>query len=176
MDVWVPARFYGQDHKRYFLLVVDDYTRYTTVFPLQSKADVRGVLILWIRTVCCQLSAWFEKDLQNGIAELRSGLIMIMEVACTSMIHAAAPHFLWPFAVRYSAHQLNLWPRVSVPETSPTMRWTGEVGDASSFRIMDSLALVSDPNAGKLSPRTLRSIFLGIPTDAPPWQFYHPAT
>ncbi|CAI7926293.1 unnamed protein product [Closterium sp. NIES-53] len=56
-----------------------------------------------------------------------------MEVARTSMIHAAAPHFLWPFAVRYAAHQLNLWPRVSLPETSPTLRWTGEVGDASVF-------------------------------------------
>ncbi|CAI7797241.1 unnamed protein product [Closterium sp. NIES-54] len=34
---------------------------------------------------------------QNGIAERRIGLVM--EVARTSMIHAAAPHFLWPFAV-----------------------------------------------------------------------------
>ncbi|CAI7907207.1 unnamed protein product [Closterium sp. NIES-53] len=58
-----------------------------------------------------------------------------MEVARTSMIHAAAPHFLWPFAVRYAAHQLNLWPRVSLPETSPTVRWTGKVGDASVFRL-----------------------------------------
>ncbi|CAI7866921.1 unnamed protein product, partial [Closterium sp. NIES-54] len=23
---------------------------------------------------------------------------------------------------------LNLWPRVSLPETSPTLRWTGKVG------------------------------------------------
>ncbi|CAI7846493.1 unnamed protein product [Closterium sp. NIES-54] len=51
----------------------------------------------------------------------------------TSMIHAAAPHFLWPFAVRYAAHHLNLWPRVSLPETSPIPRWTGEVGDAACF-------------------------------------------
>ncbi|CAI7756711.1 unnamed protein product [Closterium sp. NIES-54] len=57
-----------------------------------------------------------------------------MEVARTSMIHAAAPHFLWPFAVRYVAHQLNLWPRFSLPETSPTLRWTWKVGDASVFR------------------------------------------
>ncbi|CAI7888333.1 unnamed protein product [Closterium sp. NIES-54] len=69
---------------------------------------------------------------QNGIAERRIGLVM--EVARTSMIHAAAPHFLWSFAVRYSAHQLNLWPRVSLPETSPTLSWTGKVGDASVFR------------------------------------------
>ncbi|CAI7790045.1 unnamed protein product, partial [Closterium sp. NIES-53] len=69
---------------------------------------------------------------QNGIAERRIGLVM--KVARTSMIHAAAPHFLWPFAVRYAAHQLNLLPRVPLPETSPTLLWTGEVGDASVFR------------------------------------------
>ncbi|CAI7831678.1 unnamed protein product, partial [Closterium sp. NIES-54] len=51
MDVWGPTRVSGQGCERYFLLVVEDYTRPS------------------------------------------------MEVARTSMIHAAAPHFLWPFAV-----------------------------------------------------------------------------
>ncbi|CAI7902035.1 unnamed protein product [Closterium sp. NIES-54] len=73
-----------------------------------------------------------ESPQQNGIAERLIGLVM--EVARTSMIHAAAPHFLWPFVVRYAAHQLNLWPHVSLPETSPTLRWTRKVGDASVFR------------------------------------------
>ncbi|CAI7913477.1 unnamed protein product [Closterium sp. NIES-54] len=170
MDVWGPARISGQGRERYFLLVVDDYTRYTTVFPLRSKGEVSTVLIPWIRTVRLQLRERFGQDLpvlrlhsdrggefssdllrdfsrgegitqsftlpdspqKNGIAERRIGLVM--EVARTSMIHAAAPHFLWPFAVRYAAHQLNLWPRVSFPETSPTLRWTGKVGDASVFR------------------------------------------
>ncbi|CAI7922671.1 unnamed protein product [Closterium sp. NIES-53] len=170
MDVWGPARVNGQDRERYFLLVVDDYTRYTTVFPLRSKGEVVDVLIPWIRAVCLQLRERFRADLpilrlhsdrggefssnllwdfcrgegilqsftlpdspqQNGIAERRIGLVM--EVARTSMIHEAAPHFLWPFAVRYAAHQLNLWPYVSLPETSPTQHWTGEVGDASVFR------------------------------------------
>ncbi|CAI7928137.1 unnamed protein product [Closterium sp. NIES-54] len=57
MDVWSPARVTGQGGERYFLLVVDDYTRCTTVFPLQSKAGVRGVLIRWIRDVRLQLRA-----------------------------------------------------------------------------------------------------------------------
>ncbi|CAI7892653.1 unnamed protein product [Closterium sp. NIES-54] len=70
---------------------------------------------------------------QNGIAECRIG--SVMDIARTSMIHAAAPHFRWPFAVRYAVQVLNLWTRVSVPETSPTLRWTGEVGDASAFRL-----------------------------------------
>ncbi|CAI7816641.1 unnamed protein product [Closterium sp. NIES-54] len=45
MDVWGPARVRGQGHERYFLLVVDDYSRYTTVFPLRSKGEVPEVLI-----------------------------------------------------------------------------------------------------------------------------------
>ncbi|CAI7921705.1 unnamed protein product, partial [Closterium sp. NIES-53] len=68
---------------------------------------------------------------QNGVAECCIGFVM--EVARTSMIHAAAPNFLWPFVVRYAVHQLNLWPRVSLPESSPTLCWMGKVGDGSVF-------------------------------------------
>ncbi|CAI7858742.1 unnamed protein product [Closterium sp. NIES-54] len=188
MDVWGPARVRGQGHERYFLLVVDDYSRYTTVFPLHSKGDVTEVLIDWIRAARLHLRESFGSDFpvlrlhsnrggefssarlgafcraqgirqtftlpaspqQNGIAERR--IRMVMDVARTSMIHAAAPHFLWPFAVQYAAHQLNLQPRVSLPETSPTLLWMGNVGDASAF------------------------LFLGFPPDTPGWQFYHPTS
>ncbi|CAI7741647.1 unnamed protein product [Closterium sp. NIES-54] len=212
MDVWGPARVSGQGRELYFLLVVDDYTRYTTVFLLRSKGEVFAVLIPWIRTVRLQLRERFGQDLavlrlhsdrggefssdllrefcggegitqsftlpdspqQNGIAERRIGLVM--EVARTSMIHAAAPHFLWPFAVRYAVHHLNLWPRVSLPETSPTLRWTGKVGDASVFRVWGSRAFVRYTSADKLSARAIPCVFLGFVLDAPGWQFYHPTS
>ncbi|CAI7783790.1 unnamed protein product [Closterium sp. NIES-53] len=92
------------------------------------------------------------------------------------MIHATTPHFLWPFAVWYAAHQLNLWPRVSLPETSPTLRWTGKVGDASVFRVWGSRAFVCDISANKLSARAISCVFLGFSPDAPGWQFYHPSS
>ncbi|CAI7765861.1 unnamed protein product [Closterium sp. NIES-54] len=189
MDVWGPARVRGQGHERYFLLVVDDYSRYTTVFPLRSKGDVTEVLIDWIRAAHLQLRESFGSDFpvlrlhsdrggefssallgafcrargirqtftlpaspqQNGIAERRIG--MVMDVARTSMIHAAAPHFLWPFAVQYAAHQLNLQPRVS-----------------------GSRAFVRDLSADKLSPRAVPCVFLGFPPDVHGWQFYHPTS
>ncbi|CAI7781156.1 unnamed protein product, partial [Closterium sp. NIES-53] len=106
MDMWGPVCVRGQGHERSFLLVIDDYSRYTTVFPLHSKGE----------TEVCRIG-------------------MVMDVARTSMIHAAAPHFLWPFVVPYAAHQINLQPRVSLLETTPTLRWTGKVGDASVFRV-----------------------------------------
>ncbi|CAI7786646.1 unnamed protein product, partial [Closterium sp. NIES-53] len=212
MDMWGPARVSGQSRERHFLLVVDDYTRYTTVFPVRSKGQVVDVLIPWILTVRLQLRERFGQDLpvlhlysdrggefssnllrefcpgegilqsftfpdspqQNWIADRRIGLVM--EVARTSMIHAAAPHFLWSFAVRYAAHQLNLWPRVSLPETSPTLRWTGEVGDASVFRVWGSRAFVRDTSADKLSSRAILCVFLSFVPDTPCWQFYHPTS
>ncbi|CAI7921706.1 unnamed protein product [Closterium sp. NIES-54] len=116
MDMWDPARVRGQGHERYFLLVVDDYSRYTTVFPLRSKGE--GIRQTFTLPASPQ---------QNGVAERHIG--MVMDVARTSMIHAAAPHFLWLFAVQYAAHQINLQPRVSLLETTPTLRWTGKVGD-----------------------------------------------
>ncbi|CAI7762932.1 unnamed protein product [Closterium sp. NIES-53] len=63
MDVWGPARVRGQGRERYFLLVVDDYSRYTTVFPLRSKGEVRDVLIPWIRAARLQLCERFETNL-----------------------------------------------------------------------------------------------------------------
>ncbi|CAI7933281.1 unnamed protein product, partial [Closterium sp. NIES-54] len=212
MDVWGPARVRGQGHEHYFLLVIDDYSRYTTVFPLRSKGEVTEVLIDWIRAARLRLRESFGSDFpvlrlhsdrggefssallgafcraqgirqtftlpaspqQNGIAERRIG--MVMDVARTSMIHAAAPHFLWPFAVQYAAHQLNLQPRVSLPETSPTLMWTGKVGDASAFRVWGSRAFVRDLSADKLSPRAVPCVFLGFPPDAPSWRFYHPTS
>ncbi|CAI7901953.1 unnamed protein product, partial [Closterium sp. NIES-53] len=182
MDVWDPARVSGQGRERYFLLVFNDYTRYTTVFPLRSKGQVVDVLIPWICAVqvvsspptSCILQSFTLPDSpqQNGIAERRIGVVM--EIARTSTIHAVAPHFLWPFAVRYAAHQLNLWPRVSFPETLPTLRWTRKVGDASVFRVWGSRAFVRDTSADKLSARAIPCIFLGFPPDAPGWRFYHP--
>ncbi|CAI7876316.1 unnamed protein product [Closterium sp. NIES-53] len=62
LDVWGPARIRGQGHERYFLLVVDDYTHYTTVFPLQRKGDVLAVLIPWIHAARLQLREQFQSD------------------------------------------------------------------------------------------------------------------
>ncbi|CAI7885189.1 unnamed protein product, partial [Closterium sp. NIES-53] len=104
MDVQGQAPVSGTDQEHYFLLVVDAYTCYTTVFLLRCKADVSGVLIPCIRATRRQLRERFSQD--------------------------------YPGA----------------------------------------LFLVSDAKANKLSSRTLRCVFLGFPTDAPPRQLYHPCS
>ncbi|CAI7879016.1 unnamed protein product, partial [Closterium sp. NIES-53] len=155
MDAWGPARVRGQGHERYFLLVVDDYSRYTTVFPLRRK-DRGGEFSSELLRGFCRAEGIHQtftlpaSPQQNGIAERRIGM--------------------------YAAHQINLQPRVSLPETTPTLRWTGKVGDASVFRVWGSRACVRDASADKLCSRAVPCVFLGFPLDAPGWQFYHPTS
>ncbi|CAI7820918.1 unnamed protein product [Closterium sp. NIES-53] len=132
MDVWGPAPVGGTDQECYFLLVVDDYTCYTNVFPSQRKVDVSGVLIPWICATRRQLRERFRRD---------------FPVLC---LHS-------DMGGEFSFDLL-----------------TGKVGDASVFWVWGALSLVRDAKASKLSSCTLRRVFLGFPTDAPPWQFYHP--
>ncbi|CAI7888964.1 unnamed protein product [Closterium sp. NIES-53] len=62
---------------------------------------------------------------------------------------------------------LVMEPRVSLPETSRTLRWTGEVGDALVFRVWGSRAFVRDTSVDKLSPRAIPYLFLGFVPDGP---------
>ncbi|CAI7824040.1 unnamed protein product, partial [Closterium sp. NIES-53] len=148
MDVWGPARVRGQGHERYFLLVVDDYSQVGS-FPL----------LVWEPSVVHRASAR-----PSRFRPLHSKM---------GLLSAA---LAWSWTSLYAAHQLNLQPWVSLPETSPTLRWTGKVSGASAFRVWGSRAFVCDLSTDKLSPRAVPSVFLGFPPDAPGWQFYHPTS
>ncbi|CAI7930167.1 unnamed protein product [Closterium sp. NIES-54] len=186
LDICGPASRPGPERESFFLVVVDDYSRYTTVFPLAKKSDVTSTLFQWLlttadtrgRRVSCLHSghggefhsgilagfcreqgmrqSWTlpESPRQNGVAERRIGLVM--EIARTSMTHAHAPHFLWPYAV------------------SPTSLWTGSPHAASRFRVRGCLTLVRDTSVDKISPRAVSCVFLGFLEDSSDYTFYHP--
>ncbi|CAI7888187.1 unnamed protein product, partial [Closterium sp. NIES-53] len=181
MDVWGPARVRGQGHERYFLLVIDDYSRYTTVFPLCSKGEVTGVLIGWIRGARRQLSESFGSDLPVlHLHSDRGGEFFFDLLRALCHLEGIRHTFRIPASPQENGiaerriGMINLQPRVSLPETSPTLRLTGKVGDASAFHVWGSRAFVRDTTADKLSSRAVPCVFLGFPPDAPGWQFYHP--
>ncbi|CAI7809599.1 unnamed protein product [Closterium sp. NIES-54] len=196
MDVWVPSHVRGQDQERCFLLrstgdprlilgkgyklvVVGGYGR---TDPLLNKPFYPNGLVVGILTRCSSsaersVSAGPPEGIaqsftlpaspqQNGIAEHRIGLVT--EVARTSMIHAAAPHFLWPFAVRYAAHQLNLWPRGPAPSgvsqvNPPPLVEPLEVSYDTSGPAEGGDPAADDTAATRRSPR------LETPPGFPPW-------
>ncbi|CAI7740522.1 unnamed protein product [Closterium sp. NIES-53] len=161
MDVWGPARVSGQSCERYFLLVVDNYTRYTRVFPLRSKGEVPGVLVPWIRVVRLHLRERFREDLlvlhlhSHGCGEFSSDLLRDF---CRG--EGILQWFTLPASLQQNGDAecrigLVMEPRDSLPETSPTLRWTGKVGNASVFRVWGFRAFVCNTSADKLSARAI---------------------
>ncbi|CAI7838266.1 unnamed protein product, partial [Closterium sp. NIES-53] len=131
-------------------------------------------LLMTTRSVSSSASGSAETFVSCACTLTERPIGLFMDVARTSMIHAADPHFLWPFAVRCAAHQLNLWPRVSLPATSFTLNWMGKVVDASVFWVWGSRAFVRDTSTDELSARAIPCVILGFPPDVLSWQFYHP--
>ncbi|CAI7771628.1 unnamed protein product [Closterium sp. NIES-53] len=148
-----PALVGGTDRERYFLLVVDDYIHYTTVFLLRRKADVSGVLIPWIRATRRQLPEQFSRNFSvlclhsDRGGEFSSGLLAEF---CRD--EGIVQSFMLP---------------ASPQQNGIAERRIGLIMEGA-------LSLVRNAKASKLSSRTLRCVFLGFPTDTPPWQFYHP--
>ncbi|CAI5951734.1 unnamed protein product [Closterium sp. NIES-65] len=174
MDVWGPAPVRGQGHERYFLLVVDDYSRYTSVFPLRSKGAVTEVLIDWIREARLQLRRSFGSDFpvlrlhSDRGGEFSSRLLRD---------YCRAQGIRQTFTLPDSPKQNGIAERrIGMVMDVALLLWTGKVGDASAFRVWGSRAFVRDLSADKLSPRAAPCVFLGFPTDAPGWQFYHPSS
>ncbi|CAI7764085.1 unnamed protein product [Closterium sp. NIES-53] len=187
MDVWGPARVRGQGHERYFLLVIDDYSRYTTVFPLRSKGDVTEVLIDWIRAARLQLRESFGSDFPmlhlhsdrgGEFSSARLGAFCRAQGIRQTFTLLASPQQNG-IVERRIGMVMDVAPQPSAPgllARDPTLRWTGKVGDASAFRVWGSRAFVRDLSADKLSPCAVPCVFLGFPPDAPGWKFYHPTS
>ncbi|CAI7912222.1 unnamed protein product [Closterium sp. NIES-53] len=178
MDVWGPACICGQGHERYFLLVVDDYSRYNTVFPLRSKGDVTEVLIDWIRAARLHLRESFGSDFPVLRLHFdRGGEFSCARLGAFCRAQGSRQTFTLPASPqRNGIAERRIGMVVDVAQTSPTLRWTGKVGDASAFRVWGSRAFVRDLSADKLSPRAVPCVFLGFPPDASGWQFYHPTS
>ncbi|CAI7905318.1 unnamed protein product, partial [Closterium sp. NIES-53] len=152
MDVWGPARVRGQGHERYFLLVVDDFLRYTTVFPLRSKGEVTEVLIDWIRTARLQLRERFGSDFP--VLRLHSDR-----------------------GGEFSSDLLRAFCRaegIRQTFTLPASPQQNGIAERRIGMVMDVAPFIRDLSTDKLSSRAVPCVFHGFPPDAPGWQFYHP--
>ncbi|CAI7896452.1 unnamed protein product [Closterium sp. NIES-53] len=151
-----------------------------TTAPLQTlhmdvKGEVSAVLIPWIRTVRLQLRERFGQDLPVLLLHSDRGGEFSSDLL-RDFCHGEG--ILLSFALPYSPQQNGIAERRIglVMETSPTLRWTGKVGDASVFRVWGSRAFVRDTSADKLSACAIPSVFLGFVPDPLGWQFYYPTS
>nr|GEZ37589.1 hypothetical protein [Tanacetum cinerariifolium] len=93
MDLCGPMRVESVNGKKYILVIVDDYSRFTWVKFLRSKDETSDFIIM------------FLKMIQNGVVERRNRTLI--EAARTMLIYAQALLFLWAEAVATACFTQN---------------------------------------------------------------------
>ena len=138
VDIVGPLGAASIDDSRYYLTVVDDYSRFVTVVPLNNRGLAVGRLIYYVKhtqrllgktvhtirsdnefstavfsSFCQSEGIKHERSVpyeshQNGVAERWQRTITAK--ARTLLIDANAPDYLWSEAVMCAAYLLNLLP------------------------------------------------------------------
>nr|GEX34140.1 hypothetical protein [Tanacetum cinerariifolium] len=137
MDLCGPMRVESVNEKKYILVIVDDYSRFTWVKFLRSKDEALDFIIKFPRMIQVRLKVpvrriqtdngtefvnqmyrdYYEEvgishetlvarsPQQNGVVERRNRTLI--EAACTMLIYAQAPLFLWAKAVATACFTQN---------------------------------------------------------------------
>ncbi|GKE40090.1 retrovirus-related pol polyprotein from transposon TNT 1-94 [Tanacetum coccineum] len=108
MDLYGPMRVASVNGKKYILIIVDDYSRFTWVKYLRSKDEAPNFIIKFLKMIQLRLKALEKVGIshetsvsrspqQNGVVERRNRTLI--EAARTMLIYAKALLFLWAEAV-----------------------------------------------------------------------------
>nr|GFA38818.1 putative ribonuclease H-like domain-containing protein [Tanacetum cinerariifolium] len=110
MDLCGPIRIKGINEKRYVLVVVDDYSRYTWVFFLHSKDEAsefknKTLAKFFDEVGITQQFSATRTPQQNGVVKRRNRTLV--EAARTMLTFANLPSFLWDVAIATACFTQN---------------------------------------------------------------------
>ncbi|GJW39892.1 retrovirus-related pol polyprotein from transposon TNT 1-94, partial [Tanacetum coccineum] len=120
MDLCGPMRVQSINRKKYILVIVDDYSRFTWVKFLRSKDETPEFVIKFLKQIQVGLNKivrYYEgvgifhqqsiprTPQQNGVVERRNRTLV--EAARTMLIFSKASMFLWAEAVATACYTQN---------------------------------------------------------------------
>lgn len=191
-DLWGPAGCQSHSGARYFLSLVDDFSRKLWVYILKNKSDVFSCFKQWKSLVENQTgkkvkrlrtdnglefcSGEFEEFCRAaGIARHRTaagtpqqnGLAerfnrTLLERTRCMLVSAGLPKVFWAEAVTTAAYLINRCPSTALNFKTPEEVWSGHPPDYSRLRVFGCSAY-AHVRKDKLEPRALKCIFLGYP-------------
>ncbi|GJU87602.1 retrovirus-related pol polyprotein from transposon TNT 1-94 [Tanacetum coccineum] len=185
MDLCGPMRVTSVNGKKYILVIIDDYSQFTWVKCLRSKDEALYFIIKFLKMIQVRLKthvrrirtdngtefvnqtlcAYYEKvgishetsvarsSQQNSVVERRNPTLI--EVACTMLIYAKAPLFLWAEAVATACYTQNRYViRLHHGKTSYEL-FHDKLPDLLFFHVFGTLCYPTNDseNLGKLQPK-----------------------
>ncbi|GJR61822.1 retrovirus-related pol polyprotein from transposon TNT 1-94 [Tanacetum coccineum] len=200
-DLWGPSQVESFEGKRYFLSIVDDYSRRVWVYFLRFKHEAFGKFKEWKQLVENQTrrtvkklrtdnglefcNREFEKlCIESGIARHLTVVGMpqqngvakrmnrtLMDKARYLLIQSGLLKTFWVEATCMAAYLINRSPSRAIEKKTPMEMWPGHPSDYGMLRIFSCVAYLHDKQ-GKLEPRAVKYVLLGYPEGVKGYKLY----
>ncbi|GJW06579.1 retrovirus-related pol polyprotein from transposon TNT 1-94 [Tanacetum coccineum] len=182
MDLCGPMRVASVNGKKYILVIVDDYSRFTWVKCLRSKDEALDFIIKFLKMIQVRLKTLVRRSERNWVVGGNLNFIverrnrMLIEAARTMLIYAQAPLFLWAEAVATTCYTQNRSIIRLRHDKTPYELLHDKLPDLSFFHVFGALCYPTNDseNLGKLQPKADIGIFIG--TSGPALHEMTPAT
>ncbi|BAB10876.1 polyprotein [Arabidopsis thaliana] len=189
-DVWTSPCI-SVDNYKYYLVIVDHFTRYTWMYPLKQKSQVKDVFVAFkalvenrfqsrIRTLYSDNGGEFiglrpflaahgishltsppHTPEHNGLAERKHR--HIVETGLALLTHASLPKTFWTYAFATAVYLINRMPTEVLQGTSPYVKLFQMSPNYLKLRVFGCLCYpwLRPYNTNKLEARSTMCVFLG---------------
>ena len=189
-DLWTSP-IISIDNYKYYLVLVDHYSRYTWLYPLKMKSQVRETFIAFKALVenrfnntigtlfsdnggefialrsflsaagISHLTSPPHTPEHNGISERKHR--HVVETGLTMLTHASMPKKYWSYAFTTATYLINRLPTPNLSMESPYQKLFGEAPNYSKLRVFGCLCFpwLRPYTAHKLEDRSTPCVFLG---------------
>jgi len=190
-DIWGPLSATSVHNHRYFLTILDDYTRFVWIVLLKSKSEVSQHVKNFIslienrfhitpKTIRSDNGPEFllhsfydstgilhhrscvETPQQNGRVERKHQ--HILNVGRALLYQSKFPASYWSYALLHATFIINRVTSTILHNKSPYQLLHNKVPDIESFKVFGYLCYPSTLQAqrSKLSPRAIKFVFFGL--------------
>nr|GEU61079.1 hypothetical protein [Tanacetum cinerariifolium] len=167
MDLCGPIRVASMNGKRYVLVIVDDYSRYTWTHFLRSKDETPEVLIDFLRLV--------QRGLQ---AQVRVMEPYFVEAAQTMLSVAKVPLFFWAEAIATACFTQNRSLVIPRHEKTPYHIINDRKPSVKFFHIFGSVCYIvrDGKNLDKMNEKGDECIFVGYSNQSRAYRVFNKRT
>nr|GEW31153.1 hypothetical protein [Tanacetum cinerariifolium] len=180
MDLCGPMRVESVNGKKYILVNVDDYSRFTWVKFLRSKDETPDFIIKFLKMIhevgISHETSVARSSKQNGVIERRNRTLI--EAARTMLIYAQASLFLWAEAMATACFTQNRSIIRLRRGKTPYELLHSKLPGLSFFYEFGALCypINNSENLGKLQPKADIGIFIGYAPTKKAFRIYNRGT